>query len=481
MLDITSDIKKLEQAREERARSIVQIHLDVIVGRMPDMRERITGVIDGGKTLRAAAEPLRKMLVEEMVVAADGMLAVPEYVEKHKSRQDVLLFVGTHWKLMGRQVYQDFVKDCAMRAGLVAEFLDDHNFMLELFANLAFALSRHREQYVPKGQVWVNLMNGTLVVNSDGSTDFRDHDRDDYFTYMLPYCYDPEATCPQWHLFLDKVMPEREMQMLLAEYIGYCFTKDLKLEKMAVFYGNGANGKSVTTDVIAGILGECNVCHIDLEKLTTDDNQRSQCEGKLANISQENGPGVSYSMLKTMVSGEPVMVKILYKDPRLMYNYGKIIASYNTLPRTENTLGFFRRWILFPFNVTIGREEMDPRLKDKLLKESAGILNWVLEGLVRLNVNRQFTVSQGCEDALEDYRNNCNSALRFFHERCTVDEEGRISLKDLFAEYNRFCSEENVQKRFGKKNFAEQIEGCGNILFWQYNSKCYRLKLRSEG
>ena len=480
MFDLTTEIKQLEQAREERAHSIIQIHLQMIVGRMPDMADRFQTVIDGSKTLKAASEPLRKILVEQLVTVSDDMLAVPEYVEKNKSKQDMLIFVGTHWRPMMHQVWHDFVKDCARMAGLTTEFLDDHNFMLELFANFAFALSHHREQYVPKGLVWVNLQNGTLEIQSDGAVRLREHESDDYFTYVLPYSYLPEAKCPLWHEFLDKVMPEKEMQMLLAEYIGYCFTKDLKLEKMAVFYGGGANGKSVATDVIAGILGECNVCHIDLEKLTTDENQRSQCEGKLANISQENSQGVSYSMLKTMVSGEPVMVKILYKDPRLMYNYGKIIASYNTLPRTENTVGFFRRWLLFPFNVTIKREEMDPRLKDKLLKEAPGILNWVLEGLVRLNVNRQFTVSRSCEDALEDYKISCNSALRFLAERCVEAEDGRISLSELFAEYNKFCCEDNVQKRFGKKQFAAQIESAGNHMFMIYNHKHYRLKIRSE-
>ena len=479
-MDLSNDIKRLEQAREERARSIVKIHLEAIVSRVVDMTERLTGIIEGSKSLKAAFKPLRDIISQEIERAAEGNITAVEYTQKALSKQDVLVYVGTHWVKVRMQVWYDFVKDCARMMGLAQEFLEDPEFMNRLFEQSAFRITRDREQYVPKGFVWVNLMNGTLEVGSDGTLAFRDHRRDDFFQYVLPYCYDPEAVCPKWHAFLDKVLPEEQAQDLLAEYMGYCFTRDLKLEKMLIFFGSGANGKSVATDIVGAVLGENNCSHVDLERLTTDDNHRSLCEGKLANISQENGPNVCYSVLKTYVSGEPLMVKTLYKDPKLMYQYGKIIASYNTLPRTENTEGFYRRWILVPFKVTIGKQERDIRLKDKLVMELPGILNWVLAGLARLVANRQFTESLTCETALEDYKVNSNSALRFFTERCVEDETGRLTLKELYAEYNKFCLEDNVQKRFGKKQFANQVESAGSYLFMEYNHKCYHLKFRSE-
>jgi len=217
----------------------------------------------------------------------------------------------------------------------------------------------------------------------------------------------------------------------------------------------------VCTDVIAELLGRSNVSHVDLEKLTTDDNHRVQIEGKLANISQENGPNVQYSILKNMVSGEPVMVKNLYKDSRLMTDYGKLIASYNTLPKSENTIGFFRRWLLFKFGITIPEGERDIHLKQKLCTELPGILNWVLLCLKGLIERGGFSDSQACKEALEEYRISTNSALVFIDERLVISDEGRVTSKDVYSSYLNFCREENYKNPFGRNNFLQQIYSAG--------------------
>lgn len=483
MLDINIDIKRMERAREERARSIVKIHLETYVGRVEDMAGRLLEVVEGSKSVKAAYKPLRDMVSLEIERASEGNITAVEYTQKNLSKQEVLVFVGTHWVKVKMQVWYDFVKDCARRAGLPMEFLEDPEFMTRLFEQSAFRITRDRELMVPRNFVWINMQNGTLEIGSGGSLTFREHRREDFFQYVLPYCYDPLARCPGWHAFLDRVLPEKAVQDLVAEFIAWGFTgNDYKLEKVLILYGGGSNGKSVLTDLITATYGESNCSHVELEGLTNDIVQRALTEHKLVNISQENGPNVNYSVLKSMVSGEPVLVKSLYKDPKLMYTYGKLIASYNTLPRMENTEGFFRRWLLVPFNVTIGREERDIHLKEKLLKELPGILNWVLRGLARLIANRDFTESPMCEAALEDCKRSSNSALRFVSECCVEAEDGRLSLKELFAGYNRFCHEDNVQDRyrFGKKRFAEQLESAGYTSDFYGHYKCYKLKFKSE-
>lgn len=483
MVDLTTDIKLLEQAREERARSIVKIHLETYAERVENMTQRLTEVIDNSKTPKTAYKPLRDLVSQEVERAAGGNITAVEYMQKNLSKQDVLVYVGTHWVKVKLQVWYDFVKDCARKAGLPMEYLEDPEFMTQLFEQSAFRITHDREQVIPHNYVWINMKNGTLEIASDGALLFREHRKDDFFQYVLPYCYDPEAECPGWQAFLDTVLPEKEVQDMIAEFVAWGFTgSNYKFEKVLVLYGTGSNGKSVLTDLITATYGENNCSHIDLEALTTDIVHRSLAENKLVNISQENGPNVNYSTLKTMVSGEPVMVKSLYKDPKLMYNYGKIIASYNTLPRMENTVGFFRRWMLVPFNVTIDRKQRDIHLKEKLCRELPGILNWVLKGLGRLISNRGFTESPMCEDALEECRRNSNSALRFVTECCVTEEDGRLSLKELYAEYNRYCREDNVidKYRFGRNRFAEELEKAGYTMEFYGHCKHYKLKFKAE-
>jgi putative DNA primase/helicase len=61
----------------------------------------------------------------------------------------------------------------------------------------------------------------------------------------LPFEFDETATCPMFQKYLDEVLPEKELQHIVAEFFGYVFTKGLKMEKALLLYGSGANGKSL--------------------------------------------------------------------------------------------------------------------------------------------------------------------------------------------------------------------------------------------
>lgn len=478
---ITKDIEALNEQKEMRMRNIVGVHLDAFLARISDRSEVLNAIVDSSKTRKGAWGPLCDEVSRSVVDASDGNITAVEYSQKAMSKQALHVFVGTHWVLIRTQVYYDYVNDCAGKMGLPDEYLQDPDFMNKVYERVGFMLARDRNLIVPKGQVWVNMQNGTLVVDSEGGVRLREHNRDDFFTYVLPYHYLPQAQCPLWHKFLDRVLPEMESQMVFSEFAGYCFTtNEMKYEKMLVLYGGGSNGKSVATDILRELLGRDNVSSVDLEKLTTDDNHRSLIEGKLANIAQENGQNVAYSILKNIVSGEPVMVKTLYKDPKLITNYGKLISSYNQLPKSEATLGFFRRWIIIPFDVTITEQERDIRLKDKLCEELPGILNWVLEGLKRLVVNRAFTESSVCSNALESYKISTNSALRFCEERLSKNEEGHMSLKMLYQEYMKYCVEDGVTNKYGKNKFSEIIEKWGIEHSISHNLRYYKVMLKSE-
>lgn len=475
-MDIDDEFKQLGQQRERRACRGVQNRLDSFLTRIEERKDLIDATIDGAKSHKAAETPLRGLLSRWVVEAAEGNIISREYSQKAMSKQEVSVYVGTHWLKVRAQVYFDFVKDCCRKAGLPEEYLENPAFMTKLFEQVGFRVARDIEPFVPSGEVWINMQNGTLEVDRGGRVRLREHRREDYFSYVLPYAYEAEAKCPLWRRFLQQVLPEEAAQKVLGEFMGYCFTTDLKLEKMLILYGGGSNGKSVATDIMREMLGRHNVSAVDLEKLTNDDNHRSLIEGKLANIAQENGPNVSYSVLKTIVSGEPVMVKTLYKDPKLIYRYGKLVSSYNKLPKTENTEGFYRRWIILPFNVTIREADRDVHLKDKLCQELPGILNWVLEALQRLVTNRCFTESDESRKALDAYKLSCNSALRFFVERLEVDEGGRLSQKEIYANYLRFCSEDGVQNKYGRVNLCEALERWGAEYVMHHNKKHYKVR-----
>jgi len=238
-----------------------------------------------------------------------------------------------------------------------------------------------------KDTVLINLQNGTFEISPQG-TNLRPFDRSDFITYQLPFEYYPQAKAPLFEAYLNRVLPDKERQKVLAEYLGYVFIKHgsnaLKEEKALVLYGSGANGKSVFFEIVNSLLGVENVSSFSLQSLTNDNGYfRAKLANKLVNYASEINGNLEASIFKQLVSGEPVEARLPYGQPFILKQYAKLIFNCNELPKdVEHTNAYFRRFLIIPFDVTIPPQEQDKRLHTKIIeKELSGVFNWVLEGL----------------------------------------------------------------------------------------------------
>ncbi len=454
--ELVTKTGELESQRKARETQMTDITLARITEQVVSQEADIMAMMAKSKSWQTG---LREITVREIVRAADGLLWCPHYTERARSDQHVTVFTGSHWEPVEPQLFKDFVKKCAGRIGMQESQLMNPSFMNALYETTAFNVAQYRTQQVPDDEVWLNLRNGTLVLKKDGNVALHDHCKEDLFRYTIGYDYDGEATCPLWQSFLDGVLPEKESQMVLGEFIGYCLMKSHKHEKMLWLFGPGGNGKSVTLEIIEALLGAENISSLNLSDLTNDDVKRAGIEGKMLNISHESGKDVNASVLKQLSSGERVLIKRLYYDPRETRDYGKFMAAFNILPLAENTAGYMRRLIILPYDVTITQERIDKQLVDKLKCELSGILNWVLEGALRLMKNDCFTESPKCEDALQRYRTNSDSVSLFVNEMCDKSE---ILMKGnlIYTEYKSYCMASSLNS-LGKQNFFTRLEALG--------------------
>lgn len=473
--ELTQKVSELERQRSERERDIVEITLNGIADRVVSKEQDILQVMS---ERGAKQQAVREIAMREVVRAADKQLWCPEYVEKLNSEQRVRVFTGGHWEGIEPQQWKDFVGLCAERCGVPDSLCMDHKFMNQLIEGVAYNLSECRKQKIPDGEVWLNLRNGTLVVKSDGTWELHDHRKEDLFTYTLSYCFDPQAQRELWQKFLDRVLPEKESQQVLREFIDYCLMKDHRLEKMLLLYGGGLNGKSVTLEIIECLLGSMNVSYLSLSDLTGDEVKRAGIEGKKLNISHESGKDVNPNVLKQLTSGERVLIKHLYVDPRETNDYGKFIAAFNQLPRAENTFGFFRRLIVLPYEVTIPKEEIDRQLTSKLKTEISGILNWVLEALPELMKRGEFTVSEKCEKALDMYRLQSDNVRLFFNELCEPSDY-TMEASEIYKAYKNYCMDSSL-KAVGKQKFYERLESLVGAPEMYGNLKRFKIKVNTE-
>jgi putative DNA primase/helicase len=110
------------------------------------------------------------------------------------------------------------------------------------------------------GDHWkLNCQNGVIDLKTG---ELLSHNRDYLMTHMIPVDYDPNADCPNWKSFLNRIMQDenglvREVMIpFLQQAIGYSLTGSIKEQVMFVLYGSGRNGKSTFINVIKDLLGD---------------------------------------------------------------------------------------------------------------------------------------------------------------------------------------------------------------------------------
>jgi putative DNA primase/helicase len=245
--------------------------------------------------------------------------------------------------------------------------------------------------------------------------------------------------------FLDRVLPDKEYQQALQEYVGYCLTDDFTLEKIVILLGNGSNGKSVFQHIITAMLGEDNVSTYGLNELIAgnhQDNARYTAFQKKVNIGTEIGniKDASMDIFKKMISNEQVMVRKMHHEPFNIKWKPKLMFNANTLPSAEITKAYERRMLIIPFEVSINSNEADPRLAKKIItSELAGVLNWALQGLERIYKNNlKLTISDNLIMTSRDHLNATNTVITFLEESGilpTSDNSTIYKLKDLMGKY----------------------------------------------
>ena len=244
-----------------------------------------------------------------------------------------------------------------------------------------------------------------------------------YTDYKMPYSYHEDARCPMWKKFLNEVMPDEDEQSCLQEFFGMCYLDRNRwsVEKFAIFIGSGRNGKSVVFDVIKSVIGKDRVSNLSPHQLT-DDKHLVEVNGKRLNFAPDVRKKSDFdSALKALSSGQDVAGWRLYAGSTVV-KCPPLVFALNEMPRFRDvTSAFFRRVMLFSFDVVIPEEKQDRRLASKIIEnESGGVFRWIMEGLWRLMENKgEFTYCQKMEANLEALqrrvRNEENPVLQYLN------------------------------------------------------------------
>jgi len=371
------------------------------------------------------------------------------------------LYNSAYWETLGEDDLKHFLSDCSKAMGLKQTIADDYKFVKELYEQFLFSAHLQPPEY-DNDTVLINLKNGTFRITTLAQ-ELVSFSQSDFLTYQLPFEYNRQAVCPIFTKYLDRVLPDRTAQAVLAEYAGYLFIRHgsgLKFEKCLILYGSGANGKSVFFEVLTALLGRENVSTYSLSDLTDKAGyHRAEIANKLLNYASEINREMNTDYFKKMASGEAFSARSPYGKPFEVRNYAKLIFNANELPKdTEQTYAFFRRFIIVPFSVMIPEAEQDRELHRKIIDgELAGVFLWVLDGLKRLLSNKKFTGCHIAAEMLKQYQTESDSVQMFLNDNDyrPSNSEKRL-LKELYGEYKAYCNDDGY-RACSNRTFAERL------------------------
>jgi putative DNA primase/helicase len=397
-----------------------------------------------------------------LVMCVNELLAKVKEQNFDLARKDDFIFAfnGAFWKQLDREIIKNFLGKAAGRLSVHSLESQHYEFQNKLY--LQFLAAAYFEPIQPQnGKVLINLQNGTFEItkNSQALRKFR---AKDFLTYQLPFEFDEAATCPKFQKYLDKVLPEKELQNIVAEFLGYVFTKNLKMEKALLLYGFGANGKSVLFDVMNALLGRENIANFSMSNLLEEHN-RALIAHKLLNYGSEITATRTRDEFKNLVSTEPIQARLKYGNSFTMTDYAKLAFNCNELPRDfDHQHAYFRRLLIIPFRVTIPENEQDKTLANKIIaQELAGVFNWIIAGLKRLLETEKFTESEIVRDTLESYKQESDSVACFIAENSYKPSATEyILLKNLYSDYRIFCQDDGASP-LKKTNFKHRLESNG--------------------
>jgi len=166
--------------------------------------------------------------------------------------------------------------------------------------------------------------------------------------------------CPKAHrAFKDWVCEKGEEKcetwLALYEIIGFTLYPKNDLHKAIMLIGRGRNGKSTYIRLIEHIVGEENVTHVSLQKLTNPEHSRFNTALLYHKLVNTYGDIPREALRETsefkILTGEDVTcADRKYRSPVCFKNYAKLIFASNELPKVEDpTDAFWRRWLVIEF------------------------------------------------------------------------------------------------------------------------------------
>jgi len=263
--------------------------------------------------------------------------------------------------------------------------------------NVAMRLS-DRPGFFDNAPPGIAFRNGFVSVGGNAEVQLNEHSPEYRARHGLESDWNTSLRAPRFARFLldvftvegldDVQMPDNERAMILEdrqrtidlvmEFIGACLLGEATKHAIAlVLFGEtAANGKSTLIKIVKSLFPLQSVTSISPSEWGNRFYLAELALARLNAVSEMPTKEIAANdLFKSVISGDEVMVAKKFKDPFNMRPQAGHIFACNELPATlDQTEGFWRRFVVVPFDRTFAPSEQDKNLADRIIASELGAI-----------------------------------------------------------------------------------------------------------
>ncbi|MCE5388627.1 MAG: DUF3854 domain-containing protein [Acidithiobacillus sp.] len=273
---------------------------------------------------------------------------------------------------------------------------------------------------------------------------------------------------PLFDKFLDEILPDKEVQAAVLEFIAYTLFPDTRYNKGHVWIGSGSNGKSALASIVEKLHSK--PVALDLRDLSSGFANEQIIGASLVTI-DEAPNRFDEQTLKNAISGGGLNVNRKFKPALTYFPTAKFLIRANDMPAvTDQSFGFWRRFSFVRFEKTISEADQNPNLINEIVeKELGGIVEKLLVCTqLLLKRGRLMPEPEAMQLVKSQLRKETNSVIAWASDielRIETDTHRMPAMKTAYAVYRDWCRENTYMPVSAHKFWArlKNVDGLKDL------------------
>lgn len=300
---------------------------------------------------------------------------------------------------------------------------------------------------------------------------------------------------PGWKFIDDVSCHHEDVKTVILECLGCMMAPVSMFGKIFIWFGGGANGKSLLLKLMDKIMGDLmthsNVLNIN-DKFALENVVNGIC-----NVTDDVGITTikETGLLKSVIDGSEIEVHRKYKSSIKWKPNSQFVMCCNELPRIDDTTnGMIRRLVFVPFEMQLKKDEMDIFLFQKLSNDVDAMRYIMTAGIkaYRKAVKAgQLTTLDKQTDLQQDFIEENKDQMTEFYEYLVDEQGGQHDFlnwldgkltEDVYDEYKKWCnqfsgkveSQLTFTRRFKKKlptNMTTKVRRVSGVVYNVYEKR----------